>query len=59
MTVVLGTLTAVLGIAMIVTTVVRGGAATAVGVLVGVAFAIIGAARVYLAVGPRQQRGAP
>ena len=38
-----------LGLAMIVTTVARGGGALALGVIVGVAFAGIGAGRLYLA----------
>ena len=38
-----------LGLAMIVTTVARGGGALALGVIVGVAFAAIGAGRLYLA----------
>lgn len=59
MTIALGSLTAVLGIVMIVATVARGGAATALGIIVGVAFALIGSGRVYLAVGARSHRGAP
>ncbi len=58
MTVVLATLTAALGIAMIVSTLVRGGSATAIGLVVGAAFALIGSGRVYLAVSPRQHRDA-
>jgi hypothetical protein len=57
-TIVLGTLTALLGIAMIVSAFAHGGAPTAVGVIAGVAFALIGSARVYLAAGPRARRGA-
>jgi hypothetical protein len=38
-----------LGLAMIVTTLARGGGALALGVVVGVAFAAIGAGRLYLA----------
>jgi hypothetical protein len=38
-----------LGLAMIVTTLARGGGALALGVIVGVAFAAIGAGRLYLA----------
>ena len=53
MTVVFGSLTALLGVAMIVATTARGGGPTAVGVLLGVAFALIGCARVYLATGSR------
>jgi hypothetical protein len=55
-TIVLGSLTAVLGVAMIVATVARGGGPTAVGIVVGAAFALLGSARVYLAAGPRSQR---
>ena len=53
MTVVFGSLTALLGVAMIVATAVRGGGPTAVGVLLGAGFAIFGCARVYLAAGSR------
>ena len=53
MTLVLGTLTALLGIALIVATVARGGGPLAVGIVVGVLFTLIGCARVYLAAGPR------
>jgi hypothetical protein len=56
MTIALGSALAVLGIAMVVSTLARGGGATAIGILVGVAFTILGCARVYLAVGPRSQR---
>jgi hypothetical protein len=38
-----------LGLAMIVTTLARGGGALALGVIVGVAFTAIGAGRLYLA----------
>ncbi len=38
-----------LGIAMIVTTLARGGGALALGLIVGVAFVVIGAGRLYLA----------
>ena len=55
MTLVLGTLTALLGLAMIVATLARGGGPLAVGVVVGVLFTAIGCARVYLAA-PRSQR---
>ena len=56
MTLVLGTLTALLGLAMIAATLVRGGGPLAVGIVVGVLFTVIGCARVYLAAGPRSQR---
>ena len=39
----------VLGIAMVVSSVARGGGALALGVVVGVLFALLGAARLYLA----------
>jgi hypothetical protein len=55
-TIVLSALTAVLGIAMIVSALARGGTALSVGVLLGVAFAIVGCARLYLALGPHSQR---
>jgi hypothetical protein len=56
MTVVLGGLTALLGLAMVVATLARGGGPLAVGIVVGVLFTAIGCARVYLAAGPRSQR---
>ena len=55
-TVVLGVLTALLGVAMVVATLGRGGGATAIGVVVGVAFTLLGCGRAYLAAGPRTQR---
>ena len=55
LTIVLGSLTALLGVAMIVATIARGGGATAIGIVVGVAFALLGAGRVYLAAGARQE----
>ena len=45
----LGALLALLGVAMIVTTLARGGGPLAVGVVVGVLFTVLGAARAYLA----------
>jgi multisubunit Na+/H+ antiporter MnhB subunit len=39
----------VLGIAMVVSSLARGGGALALGVVLGVAFALLGAARLYLA----------
>jgi hypothetical protein len=45
----LGALLALLGIAMTVTTLARGGGPLAVGVVVGVLFTVLGAARAYLA----------
>ena len=38
-----------LGVAMIVTTLVRGGGGLALGIVVGVAFVVLGAGRLYLA----------
>ena len=55
-TIALGSLLAVLGVAMIVSTVAHGGGALTLGILLGAAFTILGCARVYLAVGPRSQR---
>jgi hypothetical protein len=49
----LGTLLCVLGIAMIVSTIARGGGPLALGVIVGVLFALLGAGRVFLAGGVR------
>jgi hypothetical protein len=46
---VLGALVLVLGLAIVVTTLVRGGGAMATGVVVGVALAAFGGARLYLA----------
>jgi hypothetical protein len=56
MTIALGSALAVLGVAMIVSTIAQGGGALTIGILIGVAFTILGSARVYLAVGPRSQR---
>lgn len=57
-TIVLGTLTALLGLAMIVTTIAYGGSSTALGIVAGAAFVLLGLGRVYLAVAPRgSQRG--
>jgi hypothetical protein len=53
MTLVFGSLTALLGVAMIVVTAARGGGPTAVGVLFGIALALIGCVRVYFAAGWR------
>ena len=55
----LGTLLALLGVAMIATTLARGGGPLAIGVVVGVLFTVLGAARVYLAGGMRSRRGRP
>jgi drug/metabolite transporter (DMT)-like permease len=56
MTIALGAALALLGVAMVVATLAHGGGALTIGILVGVAFTILGCARVYLAVGPRSQR---
>jgi drug/metabolite transporter (DMT)-like permease len=55
-TIVLGGLLALLGVAMIVRAIGEGGGPMTIGILVGAAFAVLGCARVYLAVGPRTQR---
>jgi hypothetical protein len=52
----LGALLAVLGLVMVVTTLARGGGPLAIGVVVGVLFAVLGSARVYLAGGLGRQR---
>jgi hypothetical protein len=50
-------LIAVLGVAMVVTTLARGGGPLALGVVLGVLFAVLGCARLYLAGGfsPRRE----
>ena len=55
MTLVLGAVTALLGVAMIVVTAARGGGPTAIGVLLGVALTALGCVRVWFASasGPR------
>jgi hypothetical protein len=53
----LGGAICVLGVAMVVSTLVRGGGPLALGVILGVAFALLGAARVYLATRPGPPRG--
>ena len=45
----LGAVICLLGVAMIVSTLVRGGGPLALGVVAGAAFVLLGAARVYLA----------
>jgi drug/metabolite transporter (DMT)-like permease len=55
----LGALIAVLGVAMVVTTLARGGGPLALGVVLGVLFTVLGCARVYLAGGLRSQRERP
>ncbi len=54
---VMGALIAVLGVVMAVTTLARGGGPLALGVILGVLFAVLGSARVYLAGGLRSPRG--
>ena len=49
----------VLGIAMVVSSLARGGGALALGVVLGVAFALLGAARLYLASRTGPPRGEP
>jgi hypothetical protein len=56
MTIVLGTVLALLGLTMIALTIARGGGPLTIGILVGVAFTVLGCARVYLAAGPRSAR---
>jgi hypothetical protein len=56
MTIGLGTALALLGLVMIALTIARGGGAFTIGILVGVAFTVLGCARVYLAAGPRSAR---
>jgi hypothetical protein len=53
----MGTLICVLGIAMIASTLARGGGPLALGVVLGVLFALLGAGRVVLARGRRPPRG--
>jgi hypothetical protein len=53
---VLGALLALLGLAMIATTLVRGGGGLAIGVVVGVLFTVLGAGRAYLAGGTSARR---
>ena len=50
MTIALSGLLALLGVAMIIATVGRGGGPIAIGVVVGAAFMVLGCARAYLAV---------
>jgi multisubunit Na+/H+ antiporter MnhG subunit len=52
LTIVLGTITALLGVVMIVSALAHGGAPIAIGVIVGAAFMLLGSARVWLALGP-------
>jgi hypothetical protein len=54
---VLGGALFLLGVALVVSTLVRGGGPLALGVIVGVAFALLGAARVFLASRADSPRG--
>ena len=56
---VLGAALVVLGVAIVVSTLARGGGPLAVGVVVGVAFALLGAGRVYLAHRESSPHGRP
>ena len=51
---VLGLAICLLGVGMAVTAVTRGGGPLSLGVLVGVAFALLGAGRAYLATAPAE-----
>ena len=53
----LGAAICLLGVALVMSAVARGGGPLAVGVVVGVAFALLGAARVYIAVRSGSSRG--
>jgi hypothetical protein len=53
----LGAAVCVLGVAMVVATLVRGGGPLALGVVVGVAFTLLGAGRVFLASRAGSPRG--
>ena len=45
----LGVLTCALGLAIVISTIVRGGGPFSLGVIVGAGFAVVGAGRFYLA----------
>ena len=55
----LGVLLALLGVAMVATTLARGGGPLAIGVVVGVLFTVLGAGRAYLAGGVEPRRDRP
>jgi hypothetical protein len=55
----LGVLLALLGVAMIATTLARGGGPLTIGVVVGVLFTVLGAGRAYLAGGVHPGRDRP
>jgi hypothetical protein len=56
-TVLIGSLMCVIGLALIVSTLARGGGPLAVGVVVGVLFSLLGAGRVFLAGRSRPRSG--
>jgi hypothetical protein len=56
-TMVMGALILLIGTAMAITTVARGGGPLAVGFVVGVLFALLGAGRLYLAARSRPRSG--
>ena len=56
-TLLIGSITCLIGIALVVTTLARGGGPLAVGVVVGVLFAFLGAGRVFLAARSRPRSG--
>ena len=55
----LGGLLALLGVAMVATTLARGGGPLAIGVVVGVLLTVLGLARAYLAGGADPRRDRP
>jgi hypothetical protein len=55
----LGVLLALLGVAMVATTLARGGGPLAIGVVVGVLFTVLGLGRAYLAGGTEPRRDRP
>ena len=56
-TLLIGSITCLIGIALVVTTLARGGGPLAVGVVVGVLFAFLGAGRAFLAIRSRPRSG--
>jgi uncharacterized membrane protein HdeD (DUF308 family) len=56
-TMVMGALTLLIGLALVVTTIARGGGPLAVGFIVGVLFTLLGAGRLFLAVRSRPNSG--
>ena len=55
-TIVLNSILALLGLTLIVLTISRGGGPLTLGILVGLAFTVLGCLRVYLAAGSRSPR---